>query len=87
MTWRPVRLSEVPDNAEVRVRQAYEVGLLARSKVAEMIAYGRALGLIVEHHHDGGWLLRTGYVVAIGEARLVRRWREHFNATFDYLAD
>lgn len=77
---RATRLSEVieafgkqPDrNANVRV--PYRVGALIAGRVADATAYGRSLGLTIETHKGGGWLVRRGYLTAHGRAGDLRRF-------------
>ncbi|MCG5464204.1 hypothetical protein MED01_002369 [Micromonospora sp. MED01] len=77
---RATRLNELieafdkqPDrNANIRV--PYKIGALVAGSVADAIAYGRSLGLTIDTHKGGGWLVRRGYLTAHGRAGDLRRF-------------
>lgn len=59
-------------------RLPYEVGILARGILADLVAYGRSLGLDVQVHRGGGMLVQRGYLVASGDPGALFRFVEHF---------
>jgi len=71
------------DTSNGKIRFPYTAGIGGgRSLIARAAAFGRSIGLTVDDFHDGGWLTRSGYLVAKGRVRELR----HFAAvmsTFD----
>lgn len=57
----------------------YWVGILSRRELRSVIAYGRAHELDIADHHDGGWLVRRGWLVVTGRARDILAFCRYFD--------
>lgn len=62
------------------IRFPYEEGILAGGRLADAVAYGRFIGLDVHLYRGGGWLVRRGYVVAMGPEYALYRFAERIEA-------
>lgn len=67
-----------------KVTVRFSVNGFRRRDLAEVIAFGRAIGLQIEQHHDGGWLVRRGHLVLRGPGRDLARFCLRFNAVSDW---
>lgn len=60
------------------LRWQYTAPLLVLGDLEDLIAYGRSIGLGIQDHRGGGWLVKRGWIVAKGERarlrRLLRAW-------------
>lgn len=70
-TYRMLKSGNPEDTGTLRFRYS---ALLAGDRLAEVVAYGRALGLVVDDHRGGGWLVRRGWIVAKGRRRMLATW-------------
>lgn len=71
----PVHLSRL-----VAMRVPYSAGLLVLGDIRRALAYGRSLGLEAQDHHDGGWLVRQGWIVARGADGNLRAFAAYLGA-------
>lgn len=55
------------------LRWQYTAPILIIGELEDLIAYGRALGLEIQDHRGGGWLVKRGWIVAKGERRSLRK--------------
>lgn len=69
------------------IRFPYSAGVLATGDVADLVAYGRSLGLTVEHHKGGGWLIRRGWIVAKGHRHALSTWIDRVITIIDWSDD
>lgn len=74
-----------PDESRTgTVRFPYEVGILARGKLADTVAYGRSLGLEVQVHVGGGFLVQRGFIVATGKGSALYRLLQRIAVVFEW---
>lgn len=59
---------------EVDARFSYQAGFYGRLVLRAAVAYGRSLGVAIDVQPAGGFLVRSGWVVARGQWRDVRRF-------------
>lgn len=73
-------LASVPatEQGTAKVQFPYKVGLLARGAFADVIAFGRSLGLDVNDHRGGGIFERRGYVALAGPWPKVRQFLDRW---------
>lgn len=60
-----------------RLRVPYRTTIGAHGAIELAVRYGRSIGLDVENHHDGGWLDRCGWIVAIGTPDALKRFKTY----------
>lgn len=72
------------DSRTGTVRTPYSIGIFGgRRELQGVIAFGRSVGLDITDHHDGGWIVRSGWLVARGPAGALRQ----FVAALDQLKE
>lgn len=63
------------ENQRAKLTNWVDVGLLARGEFQDAIASGRAMGLEIDVHQGGGFLVRRYWIVIRGDLDTVRRWQ------------